>query len=147
MCNVKSEFISEIIGANEIISKSIYLSGLVAAVAFFRNPNTIPFCLTTDLLLNVLFSWLLVHLPFTFFLDVLIISKSFRKYLSNTPGEYEVKELHKNNHIGHCTRASKSTNAIVRIFMLRNRVTFSINRNIRTAALLYNLETQFVSII
>jgi hypothetical protein len=27
---------------------SIYLSGLVTAVAVFRNPNTIPFCLTTD---------------------------------------------------------------------------------------------------
>ena len=50
---------------------SIYLSGLVTAVAVFRNPNTIHFCLTTDLLLNVLFSWLLVHLPSTFFLDVL----------------------------------------------------------------------------
>jgi hypothetical protein len=25
-----------------------------------------PFCLTTDLLLNVLFSWLLLHLPSTF---------------------------------------------------------------------------------
>jgi len=49
----------------------IYLSGLVTAVAVFRNPNTIPFCLTTDLLLNILFSWLLVHLPSTFFLDVL----------------------------------------------------------------------------
>ena len=30
----------------------IYLSGLVTAVAVFRNPNTIPFCLTTDLLLS-----------------------------------------------------------------------------------------------
>jgi hypothetical protein len=44
---------------------SIYLSGLVTAVAVFRNPNAIPFCLTTDLLLNVLLSWLLVHLPST----------------------------------------------------------------------------------
>jgi hypothetical protein len=50
---------------------SIYLSGLVTAVAVFRNPNAIPFCLTTDLVLNVLFSWLLVQLPSTFFLDVL----------------------------------------------------------------------------
>ena len=49
----------------------ICLSGLVTAVAVFRNPNTIPFCLTADLLLNV-FSWLLVHLPSTFFLDVLV---------------------------------------------------------------------------
>jgi hypothetical protein len=31
---------------------SIYLSSLVTAVAIFRNPNTIPFCLTTDLLQN-----------------------------------------------------------------------------------------------
>ena len=54
-----------------VFETSIYLSGLVTAVAVFRNPNTIPFCLTTDLLLNVLFSWLLVHLPSTFFLDVL----------------------------------------------------------------------------
>jgi hypothetical protein len=50
---------------------SIYLSGLVTAVAVCRNPNTIPFCLTTDLLLNVLFSWLLVHLSSMFFLDIL----------------------------------------------------------------------------
>jgi len=50
---------------------SIYLYGLVTAVAVFRNPNTIPFCLATDLLLNILFSWLLVLLPSTFFLDVL----------------------------------------------------------------------------
>jgi hypothetical protein len=49
---------------------SIYLSGLVTAVVIFRNPNTIPFCLTTDLLLDVLFPWLLVRLPSTFFLDV-----------------------------------------------------------------------------
>ena len=53
------------------IHPSIHPSGLVTAVAVFRNPNTIPFCLTTDLLLNVLFSWLLLHLPSTFFLDVL----------------------------------------------------------------------------
>ena len=54
-----------------VFETSIYLSGLVTAVAVFRNPNTIPFCLTTDLLLNVLFSWLLVHLPSTFFWDFL----------------------------------------------------------------------------
>jgi hypothetical protein len=50
----------------------LYLSiyGPTTAVAVFRNPNTIPFCLTTDLLLDVLFPWLLIHLS-TFFLDVL----------------------------------------------------------------------------
>jgi len=59
-------------GAHSVIQYIyICLSGLVTAVAVFRNPNTIPFCLATDLLLNVLFSWLLVHLPSTFFLDVL----------------------------------------------------------------------------
>jgi hypothetical protein len=42
----------------------IYLSGLVTAVAVFWNSNTIPFCLTTDLLLNVLFSWLAWCLAF-----------------------------------------------------------------------------------
>ena len=34
----------------DFANHSIYLSGLVTAVAVFRNPNTIPFYLTTDLL-------------------------------------------------------------------------------------------------
>ena len=38
------------------------------------------------------------------------ISKSFRKYVSNIPGNHEVKELQKNSHIGHCTNTSESTN-------------------------------------
>jgi hypothetical protein len=38
------------------IHVSIYLP--FQSVAVFRNPNTIPFCLTTDLLLNALFSCL-----------------------------------------------------------------------------------------
>ena len=50
---------------------SIYLSGLVTAIPVFWNPNAIPFCLTTDLLLYDLLSWLLIHLPSTFFLDIL----------------------------------------------------------------------------
>jgi hypothetical protein len=41
---------------NEKTNLSIYFFGLVTAVAVFWNPNTIPFCLTSDLLLNVLFS-------------------------------------------------------------------------------------------
>jgi hypothetical protein len=36
----------------------IYLSGLVTAVAVFQNPNTIPFCLTTDLLRGLVFGFL-----------------------------------------------------------------------------------------
>jgi len=35
-----------------LLDISTYLSGLVTAVAVFWNPNTIPFCLATDLLLN-----------------------------------------------------------------------------------------------
>ena len=34
--------------AKRMCGLSIYLSGLVTAVAVFRNPNTIPFCLTTE---------------------------------------------------------------------------------------------------
>jgi hypothetical protein len=41
------------------------------------------------------------------------ISKSFRKYVSNIPGKHEVKELHKNSHIGHCTDTSGSTDVKV----------------------------------
>ena len=37
------------------------------------------------------------------------IPKSFRKYVSNIPGNHEVKELQK-THIGHCTHTSESTN-------------------------------------
>jgi hypothetical protein len=42
----------------EMLKLFIYLSGLMIAVAVFRNPNTIPFCLTTGLLPNVLFEML-----------------------------------------------------------------------------------------
>jgi hypothetical protein len=67
----------------------IYLSGLVTAVAVFRNPNTIPFCLTTDLLLNILFSWLLVHLSptqynymYTYSLPFCVLNPNTIIYLS-----------------------------------------------------------------
>ena len=36
------------------------------------------------------------------------ISKTFRKYVSNIPGNHEV-----NSHIGHCTHTSESTNVKV----------------------------------
>jgi hypothetical protein len=38
------------------------------------------------------------------------ISKSFIKYVSNTPGNHKVKELQKTSHIGHCTHTSESAN-------------------------------------
>ena len=36
------------------------------------------------------------------------ISKSFRKYVGNTPGNHEVRELHKTRHIRHCTHSLES---------------------------------------
>jgi hypothetical protein len=38
------------------------------------------------------------------------VSKSFEKCLSNIPGKYEIKELHKNHHTGHCRHIAGSTN-------------------------------------
>jgi len=51
--------------------RSIYLSGLLTAVAVSRKPNAIPLCFSIDLVLNFLLSWMLVLLPSTFFFDVL----------------------------------------------------------------------------
>ena len=45
---------------------SIYPSGFMTAVAFFRKPNTTPPCFSVDLVLNFLLSWLLVLLPSMF---------------------------------------------------------------------------------
>jgi hypothetical protein len=41
------------------------------------------------------------------------ISKSFRKYVSNIPGNHEVRELQKSSHIWHCTHTSESANVKV----------------------------------
>jgi hypothetical protein len=38
------------------------------------------------------------------------ISKSFRKYVSNIPGDHDVKELQKTAHIGHRTHTAESAN-------------------------------------
>ena len=38
------------------------------------------------------------------------ISKPFRKYVSDIPGNHYVKELQENSHIGHCTHTSESAN-------------------------------------
>jgi len=43
------------------------------------------------------------------------ISKSFRQYLSDVPGEHEIKELpKKNSHIGHCKCTAEINNIRVR---------------------------------
>jgi hypothetical protein len=58
-------------GAHEL-HKLFYLSFWSCdSCRHLPEPKHHSFLLTTDLLLNVLFSWLLVHLPSTFFLDVL----------------------------------------------------------------------------
>ena len=41
------------------------------------------------------------------------VSKSFRKYISNIPGNHEVKELQKTAILGHCTHTSESANVKV----------------------------------
>ena len=38
------------------------------------------------------------------------ISKSFSKYVSDIPGNHDVKELQKTAIIGHCTHTSESAN-------------------------------------
>jgi hypothetical protein len=45
------------------------------------------------------------------------ISKSFRKYVSNIPGNHEVKE---NSHIGHCPHTSESANVEIQWSQRRN---------------------------
>jgi hypothetical protein len=69
------------------------------------------------------------------------ISKSLRQYLSNKPGKYEIKELQKNNNIGHSTHTTEIANVKVRnIFHGRNNITCNTNCKYRTAATLYTLE-------
>jgi hypothetical protein len=42
------------------------------------------------------------------------ISKQFRKYLSNMPGKYKISQgTADNNHVGHCTHTSESTDVKV----------------------------------
>ena len=74
----------------------IYPSGFMTAVAVFRKPNAIPHCFSIDLFLNFLFSWLLVLLPSTFFLDVkhFISHKSYGCYTLHTSGSYDCSQSH-----------------------------------------------------
>ena len=55
---------------NNVLNTFFYLFGFFqTAVAIFRKTNAIPLCFSIDLVLIFLLSWLLVLLPFTFFLD------------------------------------------------------------------------------
>ena len=65
------------------------------------------------------------------------ISKSLRQYLSNKPGEHEIKELQKNSHIRHCSHTAESADVKVQnIFHGRNNITCSTDCKNRTAATL-----------
>jgi hypothetical protein len=59
------------------------------------------------------------------------ISKSFRKYLNNTLGKHEIKELQKT--------------AILGTALIDNSAICTMNSNCRIAATLYSLGTWFVS--
>jgi hypothetical protein len=48
------------------------------------------------------------------------ISKAFRKYLSNIPGNHKVTELQKAAILGHCTHTSKSANIEIQWSQRRN---------------------------
>ena len=66
--------------------------------------------------------------------------------LSNIPRKHEIKELQKNSHIGHCTHTTESANEKVQNRLHgRNNITCSTNCEYRAVAILYTLETLFVS--
>ena len=44
------------------------------------------------------------------------VSKSLRHYPSNIPGKYEIKELQKYSHFGHCTHTTESANVKVQMY-------------------------------
>ena len=48
------------------------------------------------------------------------ISKSFRKYMSNIPGNHEVKGTTENSHIGLCTHTAESDNVEIQWSQRRN---------------------------
>ena len=74
------------------------------------------------------------------------ISKSLGQCLGNIPGKHGIKELQKSSHIARCTHTTESANVKVQnIFHGRNNITCSTNCKYRTAAILYTLETWFVS--
>ena len=75
-----------------------------------------------------------------------IISKSLRKYLSNTEEKQEIQEIQKNCHIVHCAHTAASADVKVQnTFQGRNNITCSTNCEYRTAATLYTLQKWFVS--
>jgi hypothetical protein len=48
------------------------------------------------------------------------VSKSFRKYVSDTPGNCDVKGITENSHIGHCTHTAESANVEIQKSRRRN---------------------------
>jgi hypothetical protein len=69
-----------------------------------------------------------------------------RQYLGNIPGEHEIKGLKKTAIFGHCTQTVESADVKVQNrFHGRNNITCSTECKYRTAAMIYTLETWFVS--
>ena len=48
------------------------------------------------------------------------ISKSFRKYVINIPGNHELKRTTENSHIGHCTHTAESATVEIQWSQRRN---------------------------
>jgi hypothetical protein len=74
------------------------------------------------------------------------ISKSFRKYVSNIPGNHEVKELQKTTMLGtaHIRVLRKVLTSKYHRVNTGTSYTGTINSNNRTAAILYSLGAWFV---
>ena len=69
------------------------------------------------------------------------ISETLRQYLSNIPGNDEIKET-KKQHIWHCIHTAETANVKVQnVFHGRNYITRSTNCKYRTAAKLYTRDT------
>ena len=72
--------------------------------------------------------------------------------ISQTISEQHTREIRnqgptkENSHIGHCTHSTETTNVEVQnVFHGRNNITCSTDCKYKTAAILYTLETRFVS--
>ena len=72
------------------------------------------------------------------------ISKSLTKYLSNVLPNKTSSNYSKQPY-WHCTRTADSTGVKYRTLNVGNSITCSVNCNYRIVAILYNLETWFVS--
>jgi hypothetical protein len=73
------------------------------------------------------------------------ISKSFTKYLNDTPGKHEIKELQQTATLGTTHILRKVRMGKYKILNMGNNGICTIHCNYRMATTLCTLETQFVS--